>query len=455
MKVEKKSKLSKSFIIILFLFEVAMFFAFGFWMDYDDSYDPSTEETDPRVENYFTFFSDSTVLTVFGFAFMLIYLRKYAFSSAGFSFLLASIAFQLAIVFYGFFYMIHEDGFSKFKLTIETLGHGIYGSLSVLITFGAVIGQTTPTQLIIIAIFEIFFFELNHYVCIFEVQAIDIGGAIYLHEFAGFFAYALSAGLGKVKEIKNNPDRKPSYNSNLFSILGTMFLWILWPSLNGIFAIPGQQFRAIINTILAMSSSVITSFAVSIGAHGKLDMFDIQNASLAGGIVVAGSANLSISPLGSLVCGIVGAFISTIGTVFLHKFFYKTFGYADTRASLFVHGFPGIVGGIASVIAVVDASSNEYPYYEHYHEFFPRGSVQFAIQIAAIGITILIAYISGWLVGKILNLGSFLTETLFDDGDKWHTPSDFKKTQIDPLGIPRDTDGNVVGEWIEEDFKQI
>eukprot|EP01156_Anaeramoeba_ignava_P010074 Anaeramoba_ignava/a478803_80.p1 GENE.a478803_80~~a478803_80.p1 ORF type:complete len:454 (-),score=122.30 a478803_80:42-1403(-) len=451
----KKNRYSSSFITFLLIFEIGIFFAFGFWFDYDSSYYPETTENDPRVEKYFTFFSDTTVLALMGFGFLLVYLRNYCYSASGFSFLLVAFAFQWNLLVYAFFYQMHIDIFGKFKLDIETLGRGIYGSLCALISFGAFLGTTQPTQILMIIFIEIFFYQLNYYINIFKLQAFDMGGSIYLHEFAGFFAYALSAGLGKVKEIKNNPDRKPSYNSNLFSILGTMFLWILWPSLNGIFAIPGQQFRAIINTILAMSSSVITSFAVSIGAHGKLDMFDIQNASLAGGIVVAGSANLSISPLGSLVCGIVGAFISTIGTVFLHKFFYKTFGYADTRASLFVHGFPGIVGGIASVIAVVDASSNEYPYYEHYHEFFPRGSVQFAIQIAAIGITILIAYISGWLVGKILNLGSFLTETLFDDGDKWHTPSDFKKTQIDPLGIPRDTDGNVVGEWIEEDFKQI
>lgn len=57
--------------------------------------------------------------------------------------------------------------------------------------------------------------------------------------------------------------------------LGTLFLWMFWPSFNSAITDHGDgQHRAAINTYLALASTVITTVAISslFRKHGKLDM---------------------------------------------------------------------------------------------------------------------------------------------------------------------------------------
>ena len=40
------------------------------------------------------------------------------------------------------------------------------------------------------------------------------------------------------------------YSSDLFSLLGTIILWVFWPSFNGLLAVGAARHRAVINTYL-------------------------------------------------------------------------------------------------------------------------------------------------------------------------------------------------------------
>jgi ammonium transporter Rh len=76
-----------------------------------------------------------------------------------------------------------------------------------------------------------------------------------------------------------HPDNTSTYNSDIFSLAGTIFLWIMWPStlpftflklfifhsgFNAAVA-PTEdgQIRAVINTFLAICSSTMAAFFVS------------------------------------------------------------------------------------------------------------------------------------------------------------------------------------------------
>ena len=79
------------------------------------------------------------------------------------------------------------------------------------------------------------------------------------------------------------------YHSDLFAFIGTIFLWIAWPSFNA--ALVGDadgQLRAIVNTYLSLITCTLMSFAISslIGHKQKFDAVHIQNATLAGGVAV-------------------------------------------------------------------------------------------------------------------------------------------------------------------------
>lgn len=57
--------------------------------------------------------------------------------------------------------------------------------------------------------------------------------------------------------------------------LGTLFLWMFWPSFNSAISDHGDgQHRAAINTYLSLAATVLTTFAISslYQKHGKLDM---------------------------------------------------------------------------------------------------------------------------------------------------------------------------------------
>lgn len=62
--------------------------------------------------------------------------------------------------------------------------------------------------------------------------ASDIGVSVWVHLFGGVFGIMCSWAY-------KNPNKSEmkfacsSYHSNLFAFIGTMFLWIYWPSFNG------------------------------------------------------------------------------------------------------------------------------------------------------------------------------------------------------------------------------
>jgi ammonium transporter Rh len=97
---------------------------------------------------------------------------------------------------------------------------------AVLISFGAVLGKTSLTQLVIMAFVEVILQSINEHIGLHYLKAYDIGESIYVHVFGAYFGLAVA----KILHHKNLEDSKESsnYHSDLFSMIGTVFLWIYW-----------------------------------------------------------------------------------------------------------------------------------------------------------------------------------------------------------------------------------
>jgi len=80
--------------------------------------------------------------------------------------------------------------------------------------------------------------------------------------------------------------------NNLF--LGTVFLWLFWPSFNSASLTGDVQQRAIINTILSISASCVIAFATSAltSKNNKFSMMHIQNSTLSGGVAIGTAAGI-------------------------------------------------------------------------------------------------------------------------------------------------------------------
>lgn len=74
---------------------------------------------------------------------------------------------------------------SRFNTRNDTgifeLLNGLFCSGAVLISFGAILGKTTPIQLVVMSMIEPFFYWLNIFIIIFELEAVDVGKNLYIY----------------------------------------------------------------------------------------------------------------------------------------------------------------------------------------------------------------------------------------------------------------------------------
>ena len=88
----------------------------------------------------------------------------------------------------------------------------------------------------------------------------DMGGTYVDHMYGAYFGLAVSFVLGKPSTEPKNPAFGTV--ADLFSLIGTLFLWVYWPSFvaGAAEADSDQQQRAIVNTILCLSASTVAVF---------------------------------------------------------------------------------------------------------------------------------------------------------------------------------------------------
>jgi ammonium transporter Rh len=137
-------------------------------------------------------------------------------------------------------------------------------------------------------------------------------------------------------------------------MVGTLFLWIYWPSfvIGGDFADSNQQQYGMVNTILALASSTVCAFFLSslLDANGRFRPVDVQNATLAGGVAIGCTANLTMSGFGAIMIGCAAGLVSCFGFNYAMPWLENNLGIHDTCGVHNLHGMPSVIGGLASVI---------------------------------------------------------------------------------------------------------
>ncbi len=159
-----------------------------------------------------------------------------------------------------------ESDDSTIKIDWLDLLDGGFAAATVLVSFGVVIGKTTPMQLLGMAIIEVPLFVANNYIGYTLLGAVDIGGSIFIHSFGAYFGFFVSLMDRKRNYGEPIVDQRSGsdHTSDLFSILGTLMLLIYWPSFNGILAVNGEgKHRATFNTYVSLCASTMTTFLFS------------------------------------------------------------------------------------------------------------------------------------------------------------------------------------------------
>lgn len=262
-----------------------------------------------------------------------------------------------------------------------------------------------------------------------------MGGSVFIHLFGAYFglaiAYVLCHSRMKAKRLADHPKAGPSYNSDLFSLIGTLALFIYWPSFNAALAkfnpSPAHsQMRVILNTVFAQSAGAFMTFIFSRvlrrAREGEkrawFEMADIQNATLAGAVAVGCTSDLPLGPGGAIGAGIAGSLIATFGFVFIQPYLVRRIGLHDTCGVHNLHGLPGLFGGILSII--VTRIHRETIYGTPVSAFYPHGTSQHVYQIYGILITLAFSIASGVVTAYVLLavrrwLNPIPDEYLFED----------------------------------------
>lgn len=180
------------------------------------------------------------------------FLKKYAYSATGFNLLLGAMFVQFAMIMRGVFEL--EDG--HINLSLETMIGADIAVATVLISMGALLGRTTAIQLLVMGFFEIALFAANEYFQLEYMKITDVGGSITVHAFGAYFGLAVSLMLRPSSKGEGESEKEaPSYNSDTFAMIGTIFLWIFWPSFNSVLVDGADQERAIFNTYLSLAAA--------------------------------------------------------------------------------------------------------------------------------------------------------------------------------------------------------
>jgi len=139
-------------------------------------------------------------------------------------------------------------------------------------------------------------------------------------------------------------------------MIGTVFLWMFWPSFNGALAQGNSQHRVVVNTVLALTSSCMGAFITSAMFHeGKFGMEEVLNSTLAGGVIIGSSSDLVVDAVYAILVGFIGGALSAWGYNKFTPWLDTKLGIHDVCGVVNLHGLPGIAGGIIGGITAAVA----------------------------------------------------------------------------------------------------
>jgi len=321
-------------------------------------------------------------MLIAGFGFLMVFVKKYGRSALTATYLLVSIA----IPFY-----ILKDSLGIIggpNPEIDRLILAEFAAASLLICAGAPLGRLKMGQYLLMGLLFMPCYMINEWILLDNglglIPAgsfIDTGGSIVIHAFGAIFGLGVITTMTTQKEL--NLDIESDETSDRFSMLGSMVLWIFWPSFCAALVAPELVPHTGMNVILALSGATVATYFASVFLRGKIAIADIANAALAGGVAI-GSTCDTASLTAAFVIGIIAGGLSTFGFAVIQPKAEALLKGIDTCGVMNLHGMPGLFGGIAAVF-IVDGINIE-------------------TQFTGIGVTILVAAVTGFVAGNIISV---------------------------------------------------
>ncbi|NXD44942.1 RHBGB protein, partial [Copsychus sechellarum] len=328
------------------------------------------------------------------------FLCRYGPGSAATSILIIAFAIQWAVLIQGIFYFLLNG---KIHVGAQSLVSADFCTAAVLISTGAVLGRVNPVQLLLLALLEVTVCTLNEFILLSLMGVSDSGRSLTLHTFGAYFGLVVSRFLHQPHKDKGKREELQSMGQqrDVFAVLGTIFLWIFWPSFTS-----NAENWAVLNTYFSLVASTVATFILSpvLCEESTPRMVQIQDATLAGMAVMGMAGEMLVTPFGALIAGFLVGLISPLGFRFLTPVLHSRLKIQDTCGVHNTHGLPGILGALLGTLLTLLATADTYG--DRLELVFPlvaQGSRtvthQALIQLSALPLTLLLAALGGCLTG--------------------------------------------------------
>jgi len=364
---------------------------------------------------FYAMFIDVSIMIFFGFGFLMTFLKKYCFSAIGLCVVTSVLVVQVSLVMGSVLKnnLPVDDVAGRFgdwaNLSLFTLINGLFCAGAVMISMGAVLGKVSPSQLLTMGLLETFFYWGSFSIYTTVIGAHDCAGGIILHAFGAYFGLTVTKLFTPAGSV-DHKDNSTSYTSDTFSMAGSLFLWLLWPSFCGAVAEgPAAQFYAVTNCFIGLCGSVMGFAIMSRLLHGGRFFADeMQNATLAAGVTMGVPADVPMGPAIALLIGLIAGSVSTLGFA---KLKLDCIGVGDTCGVHNLHGMPGLLSGIAGLVLCGTAQNTT-----------------IIKQLLGMACSIAIAVVGGLLTGLVMKiLPSLEGDELFNDSAIWEVPEDYNQ----------------------------
>lgn len=344
----------------LLLAQVAMTMLFVVFTDYENNTEAQQHRGEGgAVTHYMRAFLHMGLFVFVGFGFLLPSERKQAYAGVGTTMLVGAAALQWAQLCNGLFHFAANDDVmvaDKVIVDFPALINALYAVAAVLVSGGALFGMLGPFELVLMACLEVAVYALNFYIGYHSLHAVDYGAGLYVHLFGAAFGMAASEFVRpRVDEAKKETHQQvyrdsttSTYRSEVLPMLGTVLLFVLFPSFNAALAPAGTQHR-VINTVLALAASAVTWATVGrmLNEDNQFSMAWMRTATLAGGVAVTGLVGITAHPAVAMAVGVVASLMSQALLLFMSPML-AHFNVHDIGEVFSRHFVPARVGWVAS-----------------------------------------------------------------------------------------------------------
>ncbi len=383
-----KKSLSLTLLSIASLF----FLSFSGWVS---AAEPLSEA---RVVSQYNYIMHIMAMLLIGFGFLMVFVRRYGFGAITGTYLVVAVSIPLYIT-------LRAHGIMGHHLDPHTLDALLFAELAAataLIAMGAVLGRLRVFQYTLLALFVVPLYLLNEWIVLDNAFGLtdgfqDTAGSIVIHAFGAYFGLAMSVVLTTAHQ-RSKPIESDA-TSDRFAMLGSMVLWLFWPSFATALVPLEHMPQTVVNTILALSGATIATYFVSTMVNKrKTSMVDMANAALAGGVAIGSVCDI-VDPLGAFTIGLLAGSISVLGYRFLLPLLEKARIF-DTCGVHNLHGLPGLMGGLSALLLVPGIAG---------------------AQLTGIGITLGIAIVGGLVAGALIRITGTTKEPYEDSVEFTHT----------------------------------